>query len=79
LIGACDVSEQMPARAEVGVQLEGQMVRIKAVWPIKYKYPERVLPNQAVKLFRSRFFKVLGQIHTVSLSNALEGKERNQA
>jgi len=57
-ISARDVRKQMPALASIGVQFKGKMIGIKAVWPIEHKYPKRVLSDNSVKLFDSRFFKI---------------------
>jgi hypothetical protein len=53
------MSDQTSALAVIRVQLERQMVAIKAARPIKHEHPKRVLSDHPVKLFRSRLFEVL--------------------
>src|SRR5262245_60028683 len=59
-IGTSYVRKQLPAPTGIRIQLEGQVVGIKPVGSVDHESPERIFGDDAVKLFNSRLFKMLG-------------------
>jgi hypothetical protein len=58
----------MPALTGIGIQFKGQVIGIEAVRPIEYENTQRVLTDNAMKFFDSRFFKMVRQIHRGSFA-----------
>jgi hypothetical protein len=62
------VGEQLSALARVRVQVEWQVIGVESARAVEYKNPKREIGDDAVKLFGPRFFKLLGQVHSSTIS-----------